>query len=132
MKKTIKLLEKKDELTVIDAELDIYLEIPHLAYAEIKKKDGGKALLFTNVVDKKSGRKFEEPVLMNVFGSYKRCEFLFGRTIESIADEITNLLHMKPPSGFMDKVLHWLNPINDNQRIYIYRNKQVLPDRLPQ
>lgn len=104
MKKTINLLKKNNELKVIDAELDIYLEIPHLAYAEIKKKDGGKALLFTNVVDKKSGAKFEEPVLMNVFGSYKRCELLFGRTIESVADEITNLLHMKPPSGMMEKI----------------------------
>ena len=104
MKKTIALLKKHNELSVIDAELDIYLEIPHLAYAEVKKEDGGKALLFTNVVDKKSGKKFTEPVLMNVFGSYKRCELLFGRTIESVADEITNLLHMKPPAGFMDKV----------------------------
>jgi hypothetical protein len=34
--------------------------------------------------------------------------------------------------GFMDKVLHWLNPINDNQNIYLYRNKQVLPNKLPQ
>ena len=104
MKKTIKLLTKHDELTVIEDELDIYLEVPHLAYAEVKKKDGGKALLFTNVVDKKHNQKFDEPVLMNVFGSYKRCELLFGRTIESVADEITNLLHMKPPSGFMDKI----------------------------
>ncbi len=104
MKKTIQLLKEHNELTVIDIELDIYLEIPHLAYAEVKKKDGGKALLFTNVVDKKSGTKFDEPVFMNVFGSYKRCELLFGRTIESVADEITKLLHMKPPSGFMDKI----------------------------
>jgi len=104
MKTTIALLKKHDELRVIDAELDIYLEVSHLAYAEVKKEDGGKALLFTNVVDKKSGKKFEEPVLMNVFGSYKRCELLFGRTIESVADEITKLLHMKPPAGFMDKV----------------------------
>lgn len=104
MQKTIELLRKNDELKIIDAELDIYLEIPHLAYAEVKKKDGGKALLFTNAGDKKSGKKFEEPILMNVFGSYKRCELLFGRTIESVADEITKLLHMKPPSGFMNKL----------------------------
>ena len=104
MKKTIQLLKKHDEITTIDEELDIYLEIPHIAYAEVKKKDGGMALLFTNVVDKASGRKFDEPVVMNVFGSYKRCEILFGRTIESVADEITNLLHMKPPAGFMDKI----------------------------
>jgi len=104
MKKTIKLLKKHDEIQVIEEELDIYLEVPHLAYAEVKKVDGGKALLFTNVVDKKNKQKFDEPVLMNVFGSYKRCELLFGRTIESVADEITNLLHMKPPASFMGKM----------------------------
>lgn len=104
MQKTIELLRKNDELRVIEQELDIYLEIPHLAYAEVKKKDGGKALLFTNVVDKKSGKKFEENVLMNVFGSYRRCELLFGRTIESVADEITKLLHMKMPQGFFNKL----------------------------
>jgi len=104
MKKTIELLKKHDEVRFIDDELDIYLEIPHLAYAEVKKKDGGDALVFTNVVDKKTGVKFEEPVIMNVFSSYKRCELLFGRTIESVADEITKLLHMKPPSGFGEKI----------------------------
>ncbi len=104
MKKTIELLKKSDELRVIDEEVDIYLEIPHLAYAEVKKEEGGKALLFTNVVDKKNAKKFEESVLMNVFGSYRRCELLFGRTIESVADEITKLLHMKPPAGFFDKL----------------------------
>ena len=104
MKKTIELLKKHDELVVIDAALDIYLEIPHIAYAEVKKEGGGKALLFTNAVNKKTGARFEEPVFMNVFSSYKRCELLFGRTIESVADEITKLLHMKPPAGLMNKI----------------------------
>ena len=67
MKKTIKLLKKNSELKVIDDELDIYLEIPHIAYAEVKKKDGGKSLLFTNVVDKRNNktatRKSEKRVL---------------------------------------------------------------------
>ncbi len=26
--------------------------------------------------------------------------------------------------GFMDRVMYWLNPINDNQNIFIYRNKK--------
>lgn len=104
MQKTIELLRRNDELRVIEQELDIFLEIPHLAYAEVKKKDGGKALLFTNVVDGKSGKKFQESVLMNVFGSYRRCELLFGRSIESVADEITKLLHMKMPQGFFNKL----------------------------
>jgi len=121
MQKTIQLLKEHNELTVIDTELDIHLEIPHLAYAEVKKKDGGKALLFTNVVDGKTGTKFDEPVFMNVFGSYKRCELLFGRTIESVADEITNLLHMKPPSGFMDKV---------NMAKDLFSLKNIFPKRL--
>ncbi len=121
MKTTIALLKKHDELRVIDTELDIYLEVAHLAYAEVKKEDGGKALLFTNVIDKKNNKKFNEPVLMNVFGSYKRCELLFGRTIESVADEITNLLHMKPPSGFMGKI---------NMAKDLFSLKNIFPKRL--
>ena len=121
MKKTIKLLEKHDELKTIDTELDIYLEIPHMAYAEVKKEDGGKALLFTNVVDSKSGVKFEEPVLMNVFGSYRRCELLFGRTIESVADEITKLLHMKPPASFKEKL---------SMASELFSLKNIFPKRL--
>ncbi len=30
----------------------------------------------------------------------------------------------------MDEVLHWLNPINDNQKIYIYRNEAKIPKRI--
>lgn len=32
--------------------------------------------------------------------------------------------------GYLDRVLHWLNPVNDNQNIYIYRNKAVIPDAI--
>jgi len=121
MKKTIEILKRYNEIKIIEDELDIYLEIPHLAYAEVKKKDGGLALVFTNVVDKKNGKKFDEPVVMNVFGSYKRCEILFGRTIESVADEITNLLHMKPPAGFMDKM---------SMASQLFSLKNIFPKRL--
>lgn len=53
MKEAIELLKKHNLLKIIDDELDIYLEIPHIAYIEVKKEDS-KALLFTNVVDKKT------------------------------------------------------------------------------
>lgn len=104
MQRTIDLLQKSGELRVIEEELDIYLEIPHLAYAEVKKEGGGKALLFKNVVDRKNSKKFKESVVMNLFSSHKRCEILFGRSIESVADEITKLLHLKPPASFMGKL----------------------------
>jgi hypothetical protein len=32
--------------------------------------------------------------------------------------------------GWIDKILHWLNPINDNQNIYIYRNKTSIPEKI--
>ena len=32
--------------------------------------------------------------------------------------------------GFMDRVMFWLNPINSNQNIYIYRNKAVIPNKI--
>ncbi len=121
LEKMIKLLQKEDELRIIDEELDIYLELPHLAYAEVKKEGGGKALLFTNVIDKKNDKKFDEPVLMNLFSSYKRCELLFGRSIESVADEITKLLHMKPPAGFMEKL---------SMAKELFGLKEIFPKRL--
>jgi hypothetical protein len=27
--------------------------------------------------------------------------------------------------GFIDRILHWLNPINENQNAYIYRNAHL-------
>jgi len=121
MQKTIDLLKKSNELTIIKKSVDIYLEIPHLAYAEVKKADGGKALLFTHPVDSKSGKVFDVPVLMNIFGSYKRCELLFGRPIESVADEITKLLHMKQPSGLKEK----FSMLGD-----LFSLKDIFPKRL--
>lgn len=52
MKRAIALLEKHNLLKIISDELDINLEIPHIAYVEVKKADS-KAILFTNVVDRK-------------------------------------------------------------------------------
>ena len=121
MKDTIELLKRHNELSIIDEPLDIYLEIPHLAYAEVKKKDGGKALLFTRPVDAKNGKTFDVPVLMNLFGSYKRTELLFGRSVEGVADEITKLLHMKPPTSLKEK----FSMLGD-----LFSLKSVFPKRL--
>jgi 4-hydroxy-3-polyprenylbenzoate decarboxylase len=102
MQKTIDLLRSRGELREIHDELDIYLEIPHIAYAEVKKENS-KALLFTKPVNKKEGIVYDTPVLMNLFGSYGRTELLFGRSVEGVADEIESLLHMKPPASFKEK-----------------------------
>jgi hypothetical protein len=33
--------------------------------------------------------------------------------------------------GFIDKLIHWLNPVNKNRRIFIYRNTEVIPQPKP-
>jgi hypothetical protein len=32
-------------------------------------------------------------------------------------------------TGMIDKVMHWLNPINANRRVYIYRNAAFFPEK---
>ena len=100
--KTIKILKQNNLLKTIDEPLDIYLEIPHIAYIEVKQKDS-KALLFTNPIDKKNNNKFLTPVLMNIFCSLKAVELFIG-DVEAIANEIQSLLKLKPPKNFSDKI----------------------------
>ena len=94
---TIALLAKHNELEIIDTPLDIYLEIPQLAYIEAKRADGGKALLFTQPM--RGEEACAMPVLMNVFGSFRRVELIATRTPEAIATRIKDLLNLAPPKG---------------------------------
>lgn len=98
MRQTLDLLKAHNELKIITEPLDIELEIPHLAYLEVKKPDS-KALLFTNPT--RGNTSFEIPVLMNLFGNFKRVELLIGDTQE-IAKEITFMLKLKPPKNFQE------------------------------
>jgi hypothetical protein len=98
----IKILKDNDLLKIVDEPLDIYLEIPHITYVEVKKEDS-KAILFTKPIDKKTGKEFDIPVLMNVFCSPKAVELFIGDA-NKIAANIEDLLKMKPPQGWMDKI----------------------------
>jgi 4-hydroxy-3-polyprenylbenzoate decarboxylase len=102
MQETIQLLDKHGLLKVIEEELDIYLEIPHVAYIEVRQ-DVSKAILFLNPIDKKNNKKFTTPVLMNVFGSFKALEVLMG-DVEKIASEIETILKPSMPDRFLDKL----------------------------
>ena len=53
----IKLLKDNGLLRVIEEPVDIDLEIAHASDVEVKR-EGSQALLFTNPVCKKTGRKF--------------------------------------------------------------------------
>ncbi|PAF41745.1 menaquinone biosynthesis decarboxylase [Helicobacter sp. 11S02596-1] len=99
MQTFIELLQKNNELKIIDIPLDINLEIPHLAYLEVKKPGGGKALLFTHPIDSKNKKTFDIPVLMNVFGSHSRLELIINQPVENIANHLEKLIHFTPPKG---------------------------------
>lgn len=102
MQRIIELFREHDLLRQIDEPLDIDLEIPHLAYIEVKKDDS-RALLFTNVVSKRLDKKFNMPVLMNVFGSFKALSLILGKEPEMIAKEIQELLKPQIPASFGEK-----------------------------
>ncbi|RDU65455.1 menaquinone biosynthesis decarboxylase [Helicobacter sp. MIT 14-3879] len=103
MQTIIDILKKHNELKIINESLDIELEIPHIAYIEVKKPDS-KALFFTNPICKKTNTKFDIPVLMNIFGSFKRLEIL-GLDSEFISKEIEAFIKLSAPRNFLDLFL---------------------------
>ncbi|RMA97915.1 4-hydroxy-3-polyprenylbenzoate decarboxylase [Hydrogenothermus marinus] len=112
--------KKRSWLKIIDKPLDVNLEIPHVAYIETKKEDS-KILLFKNPVDKKEGIKYDIPVLMNTFANYEITEFIFGKHPDKIAKEIEELLHIKPPESFKEKI---------NSLKTVFKLKNIFPKKL--
>ena len=95
----IKALRKAGELVEIGAPVDAHLEITEIADRVMKSPDGGKALLFTNVVGSRM------PVLINQFGSWKRLQMaLGGRHPDELASRISELIELQPPQGLVEKV----------------------------
>lgn len=99
MQDAVKVLKKHNLLKIINEPLDIDLEIPHIAYIEVKKSNP-KALLFLNPISKKLNKKYSTPVLMNIFSSDEAVKAIFEKEPKNIAKEIEDLLKMKVESGF--------------------------------
>ena len=90
-------------IRTIDEPLDVNLEIPHIAYAEIKKPDP-KILLFTHPVDRAAGRTYDMPVVMNIFANDAVVETIFGAKPDAIAAKVQKALKLKPPKSLTDKL----------------------------
>ena len=119
MQDYIEILSQHGLLREINTPCSTELEIAHLSYLEVKK-ERSQALLFTHPVDK-NGKAFDYPVLTNLFGSQKALELIFGKSPDSIADEISSLLMPKKPKTISQK-LSFLSQI--------LKLKSVLPKRL--
>ena len=96
-------LEREGELKRITAEVDVDLEMTEIT--DRVSKTGGPALLFEKPRSAKDGISYTMPVLINSLGSKKRVELaLEVQSLEDIARRIEDLLEMKPPAGFFDKL----------------------------
>lgn len=97
----MRLSDLEKYIKIIDTPLDVNLEIPHLAYIEAKKKNP-KILMFTNPVE--GDKKYDIPVVMNIFASEKVVRDIFGKDLDLIAKEIEELIKLKPPKTLSEKL----------------------------
>ncbi len=106
LREWIAALESAGELKRVRAEVDPVLEITEIAdrvskgAARSYGRPGGPALLFENV---KGGGGI--PVLINQFGSERRMQMALGVDhLDEVAERIRQLLNMKSPEGFLEKL----------------------------
>jgi len=96
-------LEHEGELKRIRTEVDVDLEITEIT--DRVSKAGGPALLFEKPRSAKGGVTYSMPLVINTLGSKRRLELaLEVDSVEDVARRIEELLEMKPPEGFFDKV----------------------------
>jgi len=103
LKDVITFLKENGNLKIIDEPLDVELEIPHIAYLEVKKKDSC-SLLFTKPVYRAKGIEYDTPVLMNIFANRDITKAIFGKEPDCIGSSIESLMKFKPPKGFLEKI----------------------------
>ena len=106
LREWIAALDKAGELKRISAEVDPVLEITEITDRVSKGaarkygRPGGPALLFENVKGAAG-----VPVLINQFGSERRMQMALGvENLDEVAERIRELLNMKSPEGFLDKI----------------------------
>jgi 4-hydroxy-3-polyprenylbenzoate decarboxylase len=106
LRQWIAALDRAGELKKIKTEVDPILEITEIAdrvskgAAKKYGRPGGPALLFENVKGANA-----VPVLINQFGSERRMQMALGvDSLDEIAERIRQLLNMKSPEGFLEKL----------------------------
>lgn len=109
-------------IKIIDEPLDVNLEIPHIAYAEIKKSEP-KILIFTHPVDKSLDKTYDIPVLMNLFANDAVVETIFGANPDAIAAKVAKAIKLKPPKTLSDKL---------DLFKFLFDMRHVFPKRLKQ
>jgi 4-hydroxy-3-polyprenylbenzoate decarboxylase len=98
-------LEKAGELVRIADPVSADLEVTAIADRMMKSENGGKALLFENVIPVGKSEPAEFPLLINALGSRKRIAWALGtEDIQEIPERMRKLLKPEIPSGFVEKI----------------------------
>jgi 4-hydroxy-3-polyprenylbenzoate decarboxylase len=99
----IKALDRSGELKRVRVEADPVLEVTEIADRVSKSKGarpGGPALLFENLTGHPGSK-----LLINQFGSERRMQMALGvSSLDEVAGRIRELLNMKSPEGFLEKL----------------------------
>jgi 4-hydroxy-3-polyprenylbenzoate decarboxylase len=99
----INALDAAGELIRITQPIATELEITEIADREMKKPDGGKALLFEKPTV--NGVVSPFPLAINTLGSHKRMAMsLNAGSVEEVAAELGSLMKAKPPTGFRETI----------------------------
>ena len=97
-------LEAAGELVRVTEPVSPYLEMTEIQTRLLA--EGGPAVLFENVVGE-DGRKYEYPMLVNLFGTVKRAAWGMGRepdTLRELGETLAFLRQPEPPGGFKEAV----------------------------
>ena len=96
-------LDREGELKRISAEVDVDLEITEIT--DRVSKAGGPALLFEKPCSARDGVRYAMPLLINTLGTRRRLEMALDvASLNEVTRRMEDLLDMKPPEGFFDKV----------------------------
>ncbi len=96
-------LESAGELKRIPQPVATELEITELADREMKKPEGGKALLFEKPTV--NGQVSPFPLTINALGSHRRMAMSLGTdTVEEVAAELGTLMKARPPATFKEAI----------------------------
>ena len=99
----LSILDKRGELTQISTTIATELEITEIADREMKKPDGGKALLFNS--PSINGSASTLSLAINTMGSHRRMAIALGRgSVDEAAKDLESIMHAKPPASFTEAI----------------------------
>src|SRR5436190_16843131 len=99
----VNVLDSVGELVRVTRPVASELEITEIADREMKKPNGGKALLFEKPTV--NGQVSTFPLAINTLGSHRRMAMSLGASsVAEVAAELGSLMKARPPTSFKETI----------------------------